>query len=57
MKNDYTWIIIFHLLHSIKNLKLEYNWCSKDQKCRLHLLIKIGKCKINYQAADYYDLN
>ena len=54
------WIVqIFHLLHSTKYPKLYYNWCSKNQKCRLHLLIKLGMQTTTkpLHAADYYDLD
>jgi hypothetical protein len=37
---------IFHLLHFKSKPYTTYNWCSKDHKCRLHLLIKTGNSKI-----------
>jgi len=57
MKNEIAWIINFSFTTLNKNPTFKYHWCSKNQKCRLHLLIKTRSASKILKAADYYDLN
>src|SRR5271168_3776304 len=57
MKNEIAWIINFSFTTLNKNPTFKYHWCSKNQKCRLHLLIKTRSARKILKAVDYYDLN